>query len=124
MGPVHDPRPGLGRRRIRPLRRRLDQRLDILVPEAGDVVPAHIAADHAVGQARLKRLIDDGAAPAEATFATAHKAVERQLFGHTAALRMQYTYKNVSGDCLTDKLHLPDPLPAIAAVLLQHPWAG
>jgi hypothetical protein len=37
---------------------------------------------------------------------------------------MQHAYKGVSGDCLADKLHLPDALPAVAAVLLQHPWAG
>ena len=47
-------------------------------------------------QARLKRLINYAAAPAEIAFAAAHEAVERQLFGDTAVLRMQYPYKGVS----------------------------
>jgi CO/xanthine dehydrogenase Mo-binding subunit len=39
---------GLRRRRIQPFGRRLDQRFDVLVPEAGDAVRAHITADHAL----------------------------------------------------------------------------
>jgi hypothetical protein len=35
------------------------QRLDQLVSEADDLVGAHVAADHPLGKARLKRLIDD-----------------------------------------------------------------
>src|ERR1700719_3435488 len=39
--------------------RRRDQRLDKLVSEANNLVATHVAADHAVRQARLKRLIHD-----------------------------------------------------------------
>src|SRR5215472_7728717 len=124
IGAVHDARPGLRRGRIRPFGRRLDQGFYVLVPEAGDAVRAHIAADHTVRQARLKRLIDDAAAPAEIGLATAYEALERQLFGDTAALRMQHAYKRVSAAPAVDKLHFPHALAAVAAVLLQHPRAG
>src|SRR6516165_2278700 len=124
IGTVHDARPGLRRRRIRSFRRWLDQGLDVLMPEAGDAVHAHVTADHAVRQARLKRLVDNAAAPAEITLAATHEAVKRQLFGDTASLRMQHAYKGVSADLAPDKLRLPHALPAIAAVLLQHPRAA
>ena len=66
---VHDAWPRLRRWRIRPFGRRRDQRLDELVPEADDLIGAHVAADHAVRQARLKRLIDDAAVGREIAFA-------------------------------------------------------
>ena len=60
-GTVHDAWTRLCGRRVRAFGRRRDQRLDELVAKADNLVGAHVAADHAVGQARLKRLIDDAA---------------------------------------------------------------
>src|SRR6516162_1654744 len=64
-GPLHDPRSRLRRRCVRPLGRRQDQRLDQLMAKPRDTIDTHITADHALGQTRLKRLIDDASAPAE-----------------------------------------------------------
>ena len=73
VGAVHDPRPGLCGRRVRAFGWRRDQRLDVLVSEADDLIGPHVAADHPVRQARLKRLIDDAAAPCEIGLAARHE---------------------------------------------------
>jgi transcriptional regulator with XRE-family HTH domain len=55
------------------LGRRRNECLDQLVSKANDLVGAHIAADHALRQARLKRLIDDAPARREIRLAPRHE---------------------------------------------------
>ena len=76
-GGVHDPRTWLRRLGIRPFGRWRDQCLDELVAKAHDLVGAHIAADHAVRQARLERLIHDAAIGREIRFASGHELRQR-----------------------------------------------
>ena len=66
-----------------------NQRLDELVAKTDDLFAAHVAADHAVGQPRLERLIDDAAFGCEIDLATSHEVVERHIFGHAAPARVQ-----------------------------------
>ena len=61
-----------------------------LVAEARNLVAAHVAADHSIGQALLKRLIDDASAPTEIGLASGHEAVEGQRFRDAAAARLQH----------------------------------
>src|SRR5690349_3406845 len=91
------------------------------MPEAGDPVSAHVASDHAVRQARLKRLVDDAAAPAEIGLATVHEAGKRHQLRHTATLRMQHAHHARIGAPTRNNLNLPHALPAIATVLFQYP---
>ena len=56
---MHNTRARLCGFRVRAFGRWRNQRLDELVPKTNDLVAAHIAADHALGQPRLERLIDD-----------------------------------------------------------------
>src|SRR4051794_33291985 len=118
---MHDAWPRLRGRRIRSFRRRLDQRLDVLMTEPRDPLTGHVTTDHAVRQTRLKRLVDDASAPAEIALAAGHEGGERQLFGDAAAQCMQHT-------CLVgfavDEFDFPYALAVIATVLLQHPRAG
>jgi len=65
------------------------QRLDELVSEADDLIGPHVAADHAVGQARLKRLINDASARGEIWFAARHELLKRQILRDAPPLRMQ-----------------------------------
>src|SRR5690349_14740087 len=117
---MHDPGSRLCCRCIQSFERRFDQRLYILVSEADDAVRSHVAADHAVRQARLKWLIDDTAAPAEIVLAPSHEACERQLFRDASAQRMQHVHLTLSSaGCSVRKLHLPDTLAIITAVLFQ-----
>src|SRR5439155_6996916 len=113
---VHDARPGLRGRGIRAFGRRRYQRLDELVAKADDLVRAHVATDHAVGQARLKRLIDDAAVRREIGLAARHKAGKRHVLGKAAPTRMQDAYGT---GAIGDQFDLPDTLPAIAPVLLE-----
>src|SRR3954451_3817901 len=61
-------------------RRRVDQGLDPLMPEAGAAIACHVAAHHTFAEARLERLIDD-AAVIEIVNAAREKLVHRQLLG-------------------------------------------
>ena len=75
------------------------------------------ATDHSFGQARLKRLVDDAAAPAEIRLAADHESVERHLLGLATALRVQHSDHSAG---MVQSFHFPDSSPAIAAVLLEH----
>ena len=120
VGAVHDARARLRRRRVRTFGRRRNQRLDELVAEADDLVDAHVAADHAVGQARLKRLIDDAAVGGEIRLAARHEiAASGIVFGHAAPARLQHANDARRAGRLGRQLDLPDALTAIAAVLLE-----
>jgi hypothetical protein len=101
--------PRLRRFRIRPFGRRRNERLDELMAEADDLIRAHVAADHAIRQTRLKWLIDDAATGREIGFATRHEVPLRMQ--HLHALRDLRS---------ADQLDLPDTLATIAAVLLEH----
>ena len=116
---MHDARtrsPGL---RVRALGRRRNQRLHQLVPESDNLVGAHVAADHAVGQPRLERLIDDAAVGREIGLAAAHEIAERHVFGDTASRRLQHAHQRALGCGWRSEFDLPDALPAVAAVLLE-----
>jgi hypothetical protein len=56
--------------------------------EADDLVRTHVAADHAVRQARLERLIDDASAPVEIGLEAGHEIPKRQVLGDASALGM------------------------------------
>ncbi|MHC2589447.1 hypothetical protein ACVIG9_003503 [Bradyrhizobium ottawaense] len=114
---MHDARPRLRLGRVGAFRRRRDQGLDHLVPKARDPRAAHVAADHPVGQARLKRLVDDAAAPSEIRLAARHQLVEPDVLGPAPALGMEYTNRLVR---VRKRFDLPDALAAIAAILLEH----
>ena len=123
-GRVHDPRTRLRGLGVRAFGGRRDQCLDELVAKAHDLVGAHVAADHAVRQARLERLIDDAAVGREIRLTTGHEIRQRQLFRHAAALRMQHPNRRCSAGKWIDQFDLPDPLAGVTAILLQHPRPG
>src|ERR1700720_2567819 len=58
-----------------------DQRLDELVTEANNLVDTHVATDHAVRQARLKRLIHDTSV-GEIVLAACHELPKGHFFEH------------------------------------------
>jgi hypothetical protein len=93
---VHNARAGLRGWRVPPLSGRRDQRLDKLVSEANDLIGPHVAPDHSVGQARLKRLIDDAPAPGEIGLAKCHEFLKRQILRDATPLRMQVTRQTAS----------------------------
>ena len=70
---MHDARPRLRLGRVRAFRRRRNQRLDELMTEADDLVARHVAADHAFGQPRLERLVDDAAGIVEVGLAASQE---------------------------------------------------
>src|SRR5262249_5232046 len=113
---MHDARAGL-----QGAFRTLNQRLYELMAEARDSVATHVAADHAVGQSRLKRLIDHAAIVPEIVGAARHERVQRDVFRHTAAPRFQHprTFRRFG-----EQLDLPHPLAAITPVPLEHPRTG
>ena len=116
---MHDPRAWLRRWRVRTFRRRRDQRLDELVSEADDLVLAHVATDHAVGQPWLERLIDDASFIREIRFALSHELAERH--GPRARCRGARAESEQCGVlCIGQQFDLPHALPAIAAVLLEY----
>src|SRR6185437_16605856 len=115
---MHDARAGLRRPGVGTVRRRRDQRLDELMPEACDPITCHVAADHAFGEPWLERLIDDAAAPAEIRLAALHKASKRELLGNAAALRVQHTY-DVVAFVARHALDFPHALSGVAATLLE-----
>jgi hypothetical protein len=54
--------------------------------KTGDLVAAHVAADHSVGQARLEWLIEDAAiGRGEIGGATLQEVAERHVLRHAAA---------------------------------------
>ena len=87
--------------------------------EADHLVGAHVAANHAVRQPRLKGLIDDAAAGGEIGFAAREKLIEPQSFWHAAAARMQDRNKTRCALRAPSRFHLPHALTAVAAVLLE-----
>src|SRR6266702_4582400 len=117
---MHDPWAWLRFRRVRGFRRRWDKGLDPLLTNARDLGAAHVAPDHSVGQAGLKRLVDDAATPAEIRLASRNEGFERHVLGHTAALRVEHTNHGVR---VRQGLDLPNALASVAAILLQHPRA-
>src|SRR5271167_1739565 len=89
--------------------------------EADDLVRAHVATDHAVGQPGLERLIDDAAIVREIRFAPAHEFIERHIPRDAASERVQHP-----NDCAVlpgpgSELDLPPPPATMAAVLLEDP---
>ncbi|WP_426443544.1 hypothetical protein [Bradyrhizobium genosp. P] len=90
------------------------------MPEARDLRPAHVAADHPFGQARLERLIDDAAAPSEIRLAAGDEGVEWNLLGLAAALGVEHPEHRIR---IRQGFHLPDTLASIPAVLLKYAWA-
>src|SRR6516164_3488269 len=74
---VHDAWARLRGWRIWSLRGRWDQRLDELVSEADDLIRPHVAPNHAVVQARLKRLINNAPAPGEIGLAALDEFLKR-----------------------------------------------
>ena len=94
------------------------------MPKADDFIDTHIAADHALGQPRLKWLIDDAAARHEVRLAARHEINERHLFGHAPPERMQYANACPFAGRFENLLDLPDPLTAVAPVLFENKRAG
>ena len=86
---MHNARARLCGFRVRAFGWRRNQRLDELVPKTNDLFAAHIAADHALGQPQLERLIDDAAVGSEIDLAKSHEVVERHIFGHAAPACVQ-----------------------------------
>src|SRR5450631_4642904 len=115
---MHDARARLCRFRVRTFGRRRDQSLDELVPEADDLLRAHVAADHAVWQPDLERLIDE-ATVCEIRFAQSHEIAEAHIPGDAAAGRVQHP-----DGCavLPGEFDLPHSLATVVAVLLEDPW--
>ena len=99
-------------------RRRLNEGLDELMAETDDTVGAHIAADHPVRQARLKRLIDNAAIGREVGLATLHEFRQRNFLRHASPLRLQRAHHRP-----VDPFNLPHSLASVAAILLRHPRA-
>ena len=89
--------------------------------EADDPIDANVAADHALGQERQKRLIDDASTETEIRFAPRHEIFERQRIWPAAAARMQNGNTAGFGGGSTNEFELPNPLPGVAAVLLEDP---
>src|SRR6185437_5377159 len=74
--------------------------------------------------ARLKGLVDDASAPAEIGFAARDERDQRHLFRKASALRLQDPRDRALLCRSRQQLDLPDPLAAIAAVLLDDARAG
>jgi len=117
---MHDPRARLCRFRVRTFRRRWDQRLDKLMSEADDLVRAHVATDHAVGQPGLEWLIDDTALVREIGFAPVHEIAELHMLGHAATGRMQHLNGFAASRGFGCELDLPHAFAAVASVLFEH----
>ena len=77
-----------------------------------------------VGQARLKRLIDDASVVCEVGLAACHELHQRQFFGQTPAERVQDAHDTRRAGWLGNQLYLPNPLATIAPVLLEDTRAG
>jgi hypothetical protein len=86
--------------------------------EPDHFVRAHVATDHALRQARLKRLIDDASAIGEIRIAARHELGEEQGLRLTASPCFQYGYQ-AAVRRRGSKFNLPDDMTAIAAVLLN-----
>lgn len=80
---------------------------------------AHVAADHPIGQARLKRLIDDATARNTIGSERWSRRAASPRVGNRAAL--QYAPCRVR---IRQGLHLPNVSTSVAAVLLEDAWAG
>ena len=87
--------------------------------ETDHLVDAQVAPDHAFGQARLERLIDDAAGGREIGFAVRHKVFEGQLLRHAAALRVQHADAPRFSWRFVDQFDFPNALTPISAVLLD-----
>jgi energy-coupling factor transporter ATP-binding protein EcfA2 len=107
---------------VHPFRRRRDQSLDQLVSKSNDLVDAHVAADHALGQARLKRLINNQAAGGKIRRVARHELRKFKIFRPAAALRVQYAHHAVRVSAVGHQLDFPYALPAVAPVLLKDAW--
>ena len=116
--------PGCACGEFRALGRRRHQRLDQLMAKADDLVGAHIAADHALGEARLKRLIDDRAIGREIGLATGHERGELHFPERAPAPRLQHAHVIVRARRVRHELDLPHSLAAIAAVALEDARTG
>src|SRR6202011_5783351 len=117
---VHDARTRQRRWGVRAFRRRRDQRLDELVSEADDLVGTHVAADHAIRQARLKRLIHDTSVAREIGLAACHELPKRHFFEHAPAARLQNAHDARLAGWSRNQFDLPNALAAITAVLFEN----
>src|SRR5258707_9441392 len=112
---MHDAWAGLRGWRVGTFGWRRNQRLYELMSEAHDLVRTHVAADHALGQSRLKRLIHDAAIILEVCCAARHERVERDILRHAAATRLEHAGDRVASR-RGQEFHFPNALTAIAAV--------
>src|SRR5258708_25285988 len=94
------------------------------MPETDNLVCAHIAADHAVRQPRLKRLVNDAPLGGEIALASVHEFAEGQNLRHAAAACVQYPNDRVLARRWGHELDFPHALAAVAAVLLEYARAG
>src|ERR1700722_4219396 len=120
---MHDARARLCRFRVRTFRRRLDQRLDQLMPETHDFVLTHIAPDHPIRQPRLKRLIDDAPFGAKICLAVCHELRERDDLRHAAPPRFPSADRSNTISRGRLALNLPNALASITAILLENAWS-
>jgi hypothetical protein len=116
---VHDARARLCGFRVRTFGRRRDQSPDRLLPEADHLVRAHVAADHAVRQPDLKRLIHDATIVRQIRFAPAHEIAERHLLRDAASGRVQHPHDCAVPPRFGYELDFPHALATVAAVLLE-----
>src|SRR3984893_17463453 len=117
VGAMHDARTRLRGRGVRAFGRRRDQRLDELVSEANNLVDTHVAADHAVRQARLKRLDHDASVGCKIRLAPCHELLKWHFFDHAPPTRMQDAHDALLAGRLGNQFDLPNALAVIAAVL-------
>jgi hypothetical protein len=116
---VHHARPWLRLWGVRPSGRWRHQRPDELVAEADDLIGPHVAADHAVRQAGMERLIHDAAAVHKISLAACHEVAERHLLGQASPARMQHTHEAGLTGWRGHRLDAPDPLARVSPVLLE-----
>src|SRR3954454_14046635 len=91
--------------------------------KANDLVDPHVATDHAVGQARLKRLVYDAAIEREISLAARYEVAEAHFLRQAPAACGQHTHRANFADRSGQQLNLPDALTGLAAVLFEHPCA-
>lgn len=101
--------------------------------EADHLVFGQVAADGALGNAGLERLVDQPSGPAgvaEGLLAAGHELTEGQFLHDLVAMpAVLYGYGRIwcwvrVGWCLPDQLDLPHADPAVAPILLLHPRSG
>jgi hypothetical protein len=90
-------------------------------PKPTTLSGAHVAADHAVGQTRLKRLVYDTSVGREITLAACHELGQWKFFEQAAAAPFQNAHKACLAGRRGHQLDPPNPDTAIAAVPLDDP---